>query len=350
MGEQLYNLINSQVFQIVAVIWLIILIVWKEKWSAVLGRTVNLLKKPLVFRKDPHPENVPLYPRELLEDSSNSFRKALTEPLVGVIRVLHGWLSNIVKTVHNPNHPRRTLGSIFFFAAFLLLVYADAVAIANTLYVLQISTSIPPLLAYFDIAVFAGSLLALILGFAFVLEARSSDSEITSISDRDPNTKRSYVALALLVSVLSVISLVAWGLARFVDIEAINNTFLDRFVTFVQVFIVPLNSAFAAAMIFTEFFRGLSVILAGLGYIIEGILYVINYLLTLLSSLLPFLFDILYRIIHILVDILQWIITTPILAVFWPFQKIYESLSKSDEDTEDKQKKNKVGQDKSKNG
>lgn len=326
MGPLLYNLFNSTVFQIVAVIWFIILVIWKEKWMGVLTRTVNILRKPLIFRKDPNPENVLLYPRALLEDSSISFRSALTQPLISLIQALHAWLGSLVKIVHDPKHPYRTIGSILLLGLFLLLVYADAVAIANTLYVLQISAQIPSFLANFDIAVFAGSLVALILGFGFALEALSTDSVFTAISDRDPKTRRVYFALALLVCVLSVVSVAAWGLGRFVVIQNIHNTFLDQFIVFVEVFVVPLNSALAAAMIFTEFFRGLVTVIAGLGFLIEGILYVLNFLLTLLSSLLPFLFDILYRIVHIALDVLFWIITTPIFALFWPFQKIYEML------------------------
>lgn len=338
MGEFIYNLLNSKVFQIIVIIWFIILVIWKDKWSAVLTRSINIVKKPLIFKKDPNLDNVPTYPREFLEDSAISFRNALTQPLVSTIKVLHTWLGNLVKTFYDPKHPFRTIGYILLLGFFLLLVYSDAVAIANTLYVLQLSTQIPPLLANFDIAVFAGSLIALILGFAFLFESSSTNSEFTSMSDREPKIRRAYLALAVLVSLLAVVSLAAWGLARFAKIENANNTSLDQFVQFVMVFVVPLNSALVAAMIFNEAIRGLVTVIAGLGYTIEGILYAINHILNLLGSLLPYLFDIFYRITHIVIDILIWIITTPIFALFWPFQKAYELIAgpESGEETTNK--------------
>ncbi len=327
MGEQLYNIINSSTFQIVAVIWFIILVLWKDKWLGVLIRTVNLIKKPTVFTRDEHPENVPTYPRAFLEEVSTSFRGTLTQPLINVARTFHIWLSNVFNLVYDQQHPFRTIGYVVLFACFGMLVYSDAVAIANTLYVLNISTDINPLLTNFDFAVFAGSLIALILGLAFLFETMSNNSEFTPMSEREPRIRKALFALALLISLLSIISLVAWGLARINIVENLGNTFLDRFVNIVVLFVIPLNSALTAAMIFNEAIRGLVFLVAVFGYVVEGILHVLNFALTLLSSLLPFIVDVLYRLLHIVVDIIVWIVTTPIFALFLPFMAIYKLVA-----------------------
>lgn len=335
MGEQLYNIINSSTFQIVAVIWFIVLVLWKDKWLGVLTRTVNLIKKPTVFTKDEHPENVQTYPRALLEEVSTSIRNTLTQPLINVAKAVHAWLSGVFNLIYNHQHPFRTIGYMILFACFGMLVYSDAVAIANTLYVLNISTDINPLLTNFDFAVFAGSLIALILGLAFLFETMSNNSEFTPMSDREPRIRKALFALALLISLLSIISLVAWGLARIDIVEGLDSTFLNRFVNIVVLFVIPLNSALTASMVFNEAIRGLVFVVVVIGFIIEGILYILNFALTLLSSLLPFVVDILYRLLHIVADIVIWIVTTPIFALFLPFMAIYKLVS----DNSDSQQK-----------
>lgn len=327
MGEQIYNIVNSSTFQILGVIWFVILVIWKEKWMGVLTRSVNLLKKPTVFTKDTYPENVQTYPRVLLEEVSNAFRTTLTQPLIDMAKGFNSWLLKVFKLVYDNEHPFRTIGYVILFTCFCMLVYSDAVAIANTLYVLNISPSINPFLVNFDFAVFAGSLIALILGLAFLFETMTNRSEFTPMSEREPKIRKSLFALALLISLLSIISLVAWGLARINIVEGLGSTFLDRFVNIVILFVIPLNSALTAAMIFNESIRGLVFIFLVFCFVVEGFLYILNFALTLMSSLLPFLFDVLYRLIHIIIDTAIWIITTPIFAVFLPFTAIYKLIS-----------------------
>lgn len=331
MGEQLYNIVNSTTFQVVAVIWFVILVLWKEKWSGVLTRTINLIKKPTVFTKDVNPENVPTYPRAFLEEVSISFRDTLTQPLMNVTKNFHTWLSGVFGLVYDHQHPFRTIGYLILFVCFGMLIYSDAVAIANTLFILNISTDINPLLTNFDFAVFAGSLIALILGLAFLFETMSNNSEFTPMSQREPRIRKALFALALLISLLSIISLIAWGLARIDTVEGLNNNLLDRFVNIVVLFVIPLNSALTAAMIFNEAIRGLVFVFVFFSYIIEGLLYVLNFVLTLLSSLLPFVVDMLYRLLHVVIDIVVWIVTTPIFAIFLPFVAIYKLVADNTE-------------------
>ena len=330
MGQQLYNLVNSGAFWVLVVIWFIILVVWRDRWLGVLTRSTNLISKPVIFTHDPNPENVKTYPRSFFEETARAFRNTLTEPFNQIIKTLHDGLAGLVKIIYNPEHPFRTIGYILLLILFCLLVYSDAVAVANTLLVLNLSTAIPPFLNSFDLAVFSGSLIALILGFAFLFETMSNNSEFTPMSDREPRIRKFMFAYSLFICLLSITSLVAWGLARFSVVENQQSSMIDNFVTFVVVFVVPFNSALAAALIFNEAIRGIVVLIAGIGYGIEGLLYILNWLLNILGSLVPFLFDLIYRIIHILVDVFLWIITTPVLALFLPFVAIYKLVVGAD--------------------
>ncbi|MBE0683142.1 MAG: hypothetical protein IH589_14625 [Anaerolineales bacterium] len=331
MAEIFYNLFNSQAFWVVMAVWAFICIAWTERWKPVLERLGRLVIKPLIFKKDANPDNVPFYPRSFLEDSANGLRDTLKQPFTDLIRVVSGWFSNLANIIYSKDHPFRTLGYLLLLACFLFFVLADSIAVANTLVVLDLwSGTLPELLGRFDIAVFGGSLLALIIGMALVFEIRSNKSEFSQWSERDDRTKALALGVALLVTLLSLITLIAWALFRLIELGQLNSSpFLDGILNWVLFGLVPINSALAAAITFLEALRGLLVVVVLLGWIIIAVLYLVNYVVTILGSVVPFLFDILYRLVYIAIDISQWLISTPIQAVVWPFQKIGDVFTSS---------------------
>lgn len=323
--ENLYNLLNSTAFWVIVAVWFFICIAWVERWRPVIDRLGKLFLKPVIFREDPNPENVPFYPRKLLEDVANGFRDTLKRPFADLIRAFSGWIDNIVNVMHNRDHPFRTFGYLLFLASFLFFVLADAIAIANTLAVIGISFgAIPEILTRFDIAVFGGSLLALIIGMVLVFEIRSTASEFSRYSDKDGRTKALYLGIALLVAVLSFITLIAWAFFRLIAIgEMDSNPILNGILNWVLYGLVPINSALAAAITFPEAIRGIAVLGILVGWLFTGVLYLLDYAATILGSLLPFIVDLLYRLLYIIIDILQWLISTPIQAILLPFKWIF---------------------------
>lgn len=322
--ENLYNLLSSTAFWVVAGVWLFICIAWVEKWKPVLDRLGKLFLKPIIFREDPDPENVPFYPRKFMEDSANGFRDTLKRPFADLISAFSGWISSLINTIHNKSHPFRTFGFLLFLVSFLFFVLADAIAIANTLAVIGITFgAIPEILTRFDIAVFGGSLLALIIGIVLVFEIRSEESEFSNYSTRGDKTKSLSLGIALLVAFLSFLTLIAWALFRLIAIgEMESSPVLNGILNWILYGLVPINSALAAAITFPEAMRGVAVIGVMIGWIVAGVLYLLDYAATILGSIGPFFVDILYRLIYVMIDILQWIISTPIQAVLWPFRMI----------------------------
>lgn len=324
MAEFFYNLLNSQTFWVVVVIWAFICIAWTSRLKLVLDRLAKLVLKPVIFEADPNPDDVPFYPRKFMEKSANGFRDTLKQPFLDLIKVVVGWFAYLGDLIYSKEHPFRTLGYLLLFVCFLFFVLADSISVANTLVVLGLwAGTLPEILGRFDIAVFGGSLLALIIGMALVFEIRSSKSEFTTWSERDGQTKALALGIALLVTLLSLITLIAWALFRLIELGKINsNTILDGLLNWVLFGLVPINSALAAAITFLEALRGFLGLIVLFGWVLIGILYLINYCATILGSIVPFLFDVGYRLIYILLDILQWIISTPVQALVWPFVKI----------------------------
>lgn len=329
MAEFFYNLLASQAFWVILAVWLFVCIAWTEKWKPVFSRLGKLIIKPVIFKEDTDPENIPFYPRSFLEDGANGFRNTLKQPFTDLISVVSNWFRQLSSLIYSKEHPFRTLGYLILLACFLFFVLADSIAVANTLVVLELwSGVLPDLLGRFDIAVFGGSLLALIIGMALVFEIRSSISEFTPWSDRDRQTKSLALGIAFLVTLLSLITLIAWALFRLIELDRLqSNTLLDSLLNWVLFGLVPINSALAAAITFLEAIRGFLGVIILFGWIAVGVLYLVNYLATILGTLIPFLFDILYRLIYSVIDILQWLITTPIQGTLLPFRLIASVLS-----------------------
>ena len=324
--ETIYNLLSSTAFWVIVAVWFFICIVWVERWRLVLDRLGKLFLKPIIFKEDLNPENVPFYPRKFMEDSANGFRDTLKRPFADLIKAFSGWISNLINVIHSKEHPFRTFGFLIFLASFLFFVLADAIAIANTLAAIGVTFGeIPEILTRFDIAVFGGSLLALIIGIVLVFEIRAPESEFSRYSTRDERTRALSLGIAMLVAVMSFITLIAWALFRLIAIgELQSNPILNGILNWVLYGMVPINSALAAAICFPEAIRGIAVIGILLGWLISGVLYLLDYAATILGSIGPFFVDILYRLLYIIVDILQWLISTPIQAIVWPFKKIFE--------------------------
>lgn len=334
MAEIFYNLLNSQAFWVVVAVWVFICIAWTERSKPVLERLGRLVIKPIIFRNDPNPDNVPFYPRAFLEDSANGLRNTLKQPFTDLIRVVSNWFRQLAGLIYDKEHPFRTLGYMLLLLCFMFFVLADSISVANTLVVLDLwSGTLPELLGRFDIAVFGGSLLALIIGMALVFEIRSDKSEFSQWSERDNRTKSLALGIAFLVTLLSLITLIAWALFRLIELGRLNSSeFLDGILNWVLFGLVPINSALAAAITFLEALRGVLGILVLIGWALIGILYLVNYIATIFGSLLPFFFDVVYRIIYIVMDILQWVISTPVQAIILPFKRIGEVFSDSSRD------------------
>lgn len=331
MAEIFYNLLNSQAFWVVVAVWIVICIAWVERWQPLVKRLGWLVMKPVIFQEDVEPESIPFYPRRFLEKVANGFRDTLKQPFTDLIRLVSEWFSKIGALIYSKEHPFRTLGFLLLLICFLFFVLADAIAVANTLVVLDLwAGALPELLGRFDLAVFSGSLLALVIGMALVFEIRSTASEFTLWSDRDKQTKALAQGVVLLVTLLSFLTLVAWALFRLIELGRLESSpFLDGLLNWVLFGLVPINSALAAAITFLEALRGLLVIFIIVGWVIVLVFYIANYLATILGSILPFLVDFVYRLVYILFDLLQWFITTPIQAVFFPFRLIGKLISGS---------------------
>lgn len=329
-GEILYNLLHTPMFWIIIALWAFILIAWTSRFKAVLDRIGKLIIKPVIFRKDPEPRNVPLYPREFMEEVAIPFRDTLRKPFAASLKGLSEWIkTNLHALIFDKKHPFRFAATLLFLALFILFVIADVIAVANTLALLDLySGQLTGWIAKYDLAVLAGSLAALLVGFIITFELFEKESMFTDISEKSETGRGVYRGFALLVMLLALFSLLTWALSRQLQLGKIESTpFLQGIVDWVLFGVVPINSALAAAVIFQYAFKGVLAIFCGICWIVVAIIWILDYAATIIGVVIPFIFDVAYRLIYAIVDILQWFISTPVQAILLPFIKIFAMIS-----------------------
>lgn len=328
MLQFLYDLTQSPFFPILVAIWILIDVVWIGRWKALLDRLGKLITKPIIFAKDPKPTEPPLYPREMLEQlaqvassrerqkdagqgsRSNADQKDGKKPRTSFLAALRD-------SAFDPEHPLRTLGSILFLVFFILFLTADAISVAQTLRVMGLlgEEVLSGLFERFDLAVLGGALLSAVVG-VWVFAELLGFSDFIDVERLSPEQKGFLKGLSMLVTVLSVVVLIAFAVQRLVAIGSLqSDPTLDVVLSFILYGLVPLNSALAAAICFPWAGRGLIVVLLILAFIVIGILPVI-----------AFLVDILWRLGYIVLDISIWALFTPLMAIPVGLGKVFGLL------------------------
>jgi hypothetical protein len=320
MNEILYNLVNSSAFWFVLLIWLLICIAWKEKREAFLARLASIIGKPMVFEKDPNPEQPPLFPRRTLEAVAMGAKNGLVEPLSGIAVSFSKLLKNLWSKVYNPNRPMRIAGYVFFFFALLVFVYADAIAIVNGLDAFGLlETGIPTFLTQYSIAVTMGSLFSVVIGALVFKEVHSEKSYLSDWEDTDGQWKQFGKMLSIVLVMGGFLVVITLGLLRLDALSDLRASLGPGFVAFgniVVTILVPVNTVLATALIFEEgMIKGGILALLLVGLTILATIYILDFALTIIAYVGPFLLDMLIRIVYFLVDLVFYIVITPIDAI-----------------------------------
>lgn len=321
--ESLYNFLVSDAFPIIFALWAFVAIFWIERWKKVLSRVVMLVKEPQIFLRD-HNSDIPLYPRSFFSDSANNLRDMLQDPFSKIAEAIMIAVKYIIGIAYKEDHKERIFGYILFFCAFVAFVLADAIAVANTLFIMGFLTDMPSLLGRFDVAVFGGSLLALIISIELVIfELQGDKSRLTNFSDEGKRQKTLALAMSFMVLVLSIFTLIVWALARLIQTgEITSSPFLDGIVQWTLYGVVPVNSALAAGVVFLQAVFGFLLIIAAVLFFIVVAVYLMNYLAKVIGTFFPYIFDVIYRIVYIALDIIFWFVFTPVFVVRWFVDRI----------------------------
>lgn len=331
MSELISNIINSQIFAPLVIVWLVICVANQNARKLFLNRLSILLSKPIIFKEDDYPTEYALYPRRILEQTSMMFQKALTHPLDVIIEQFKLWIKLQTNLASRPEASTRVVGYFIYLGMFILFAWANAISIINSLDILGLYVEqIPAFLTSFEVAVFMGTLGTVVVAGLVLMDTQRSNSVLSNWDEHGMYWKNAARMTSIIVIVSAVMIVMALGLQRlFITGVSVQNDSLRLFTNFAILALVPINNVLSIVLISYEAILGILVVLVAIQMPLLGIMYVINFISTVLGTLLPFLFDLLYRFILLVLDFLSYVIITPIDTIIGePIRWIGQSTKK----------------------
>ncbi|MFH1446824.1 MAG: hypothetical protein ABIG43_05380 [Chloroflexota bacterium] len=325
MAQLIYNLVNSQVFWICLVAWILIGVAWASKREALVERLKEIVSKQIIFEND---SDMSFYPRALLEKVANGFRNTLRQPFQGIVRIFSEFINKQHRMVYNHELPLRTFAYLFLLLCFCLFAYADSVAITGGLSTMGlISGEIPEFLLNYALAVGVATFLSVIVGFLVLNQTFAQESELMHWSDTEGPWKEMAKVIALVIIFIGLFVSVLLGISRLIALGFIEANNTTEFIVQLGINVLILvNGILSAAIILNEAFRGILVIGIALEWILTGVFYILDYIATILGSVIPFVVDLVWRVTYIVADILLYLIFVPFLGIInvllWPFREI----------------------------
>lgn len=337
-----YFVSSRQPTYILFAIWAAICLLWTSRLREVLSRLWVLIRKPIIIYKDPEPENVPFYPRTLLEDGTEGFRNSLTNPFNHSISLFTDQIRNLTNIFNKNGQITRLFGYFFFLVSFIVFISTNLAFISDTLDLVDLVITSQRLFPYsYGIFALVGTMVAFIMGLIVVSETRTNTSQLSAWSDRNTRNRSLIAGIATTSVIFSIISLLGWYYFRLVQLGNagnINNLTLGLIYTAYYV-LIPINMLLSAFITISDAIRGLIVLLIILEWLAVGSLFVFNRSLTILATVIPILFEILYRAIYISFDVAQWLLTTPMHVAIYPFRSIARVFTTSEDEAPSKSNK-----------
>ncbi len=308
----LSQLIYGQPVFVLVIVWVATDLLWVERWRSLISRIGKLVSKPIIFKKDDNPNEIPLYPRSVLEQLALNSGSANTLESNGAYS---SWMNAQRNLVFNPVRPLRSLGYVISLLFFIFFLIADSIVVANTLSIMGlISPDLPAILKRMDIAIIGGAVFSVVIGMWMLIEM-AGKGEFTNIDYMTEAQKRLLRAIAALVTLFSVMVMLALAIQRLISLGALQSSLTtDLIVSFILYGLLSINISLSAALTFQQAASGVIVLL---------------YLLVFIFPVLAFLTDVYVRITYIIFDVVLWAILTPIISIPYWVSRTISSIGES---------------------
>lgn len=314
----LQSIISSDWFVIVAIVWGVIAIANRKSRDLVLEKVVDLITKPIVFQSDSDPRSVKPYARQLLE----TLARILTSGVLGVSTRL----IQMGRTARRRNEERfskdetsfwKMMGSVILFLSMIAFLYADLIAIFNTLEVLGLVTEIPAIFRHYEYAVTFGSFFTIVLAGLLLIEIFGK-----SIFTDTANQLRPAKLLLTWVSVLLVISglgvAISLGLIRYralSNLDPVTNAELTNFNNLVITILVPANTIVSTFLIVSEGLKGIPIVGLVVVQVVISLAVAVLFAFGVINYPLWFAVDMGYRIVLVCLYLLFFLVLTPLDSI-----------------------------------
>ena len=320
LGELLYNFFRSPVFWVILGIWAFILIASTAKSKAMIFRISTLIMKPIIFKQDPQPQNISLYPRKFLEEMARTILEILTYFFSAVQRALSNWIQRrFLPIVYEKSHPYRAVASLLFLAFLALFQWALAIAGATVLPLIgAVPTPLPAPLLNYQIVALSGSLIACIVSMTIYLEILQRESILTDLSEKPAYLRGITRVLATLLLLDTIITVVVLGLIRKTGLIILSPTpFKEAIIQVVMFVVLPSNCFLGALLVFPYAIKGVMILLYIALWIIIAMIWTLGSVVRILGVIAFFVIDLMIRTLHIVLDICFWVVVTPVQFIFY---------------------------------
>jgi len=311
--QYLNSVLHWPYLWIVVVVWLVVDFLWVGRWKSLLERISLLFSKPWIFAKDPGPQAHPLYPRMFLEQMAQANIPAgggKSGPDSG--DSLSKWWKGLGEQVLGVESPLVSIGHVISLIFFLFFIYADAVTVANTLVLIGIEGTLPPILQRLDLAILGGALVSATVGVWMLVEMLGK-GEFVATQKMGKAQRVVYVILSILITLFSVAVMLALAGQRLISLGLYQTTPQINFIISFSLYgLLAINSSLAAAITFSSGAMGIVVLLLLVAVVIAIVLPV-----------LIFLVDLVWRGVIIALEVLFWLVITPIVAIPSAFSRLF---------------------------
>lgn len=306
--------------------WFIVGISNRDKRKTFFSGLSSLFSQPSVFEKaKTNPGNQPVkqsggllafYPRSLLETIAHSFKEALIEPLQKGVANLKLAIKDKKDALEGNNPgPWKMFGYALQFFLLAAFIWADAIAIANTLQFFGYIAVVPSYLSSFELSIGFGSLLAIIVG-GLVASDLFGEGEFTDWAVQKESGWKTFVKWMVFFLILSGSAVVVLlSIGRLGGRVTFTQEALDRINLWAEIgtlVLVPLNATISALLIHREGFKGLYVIYLAIASIFLFVLQVFLYLANILGSMGIFGLDLVYRFLLMIINVIGYYLTAPL--------------------------------------
>ena len=316
----LLTILQSDWFVIFVVVWAIIAIAIREEREKLMDTIESIFRKKIVFQEDSEPI-IRYYARNLLETIAKALTLGILDTAKNLIQKTKVWGQTqrdlFSKSTDKPTY-RKMLGAVVLLIVMLFFLYADLIAIFNTLEVYGITSTIPIGFRNYEYAVTFGSFFTIVIAGLILFEIYGR-SEFTDMASQPYRAKLIYATLSWILVILGLVVVISLGLIRYrliTNISPLPDANIGSFNDLVMTIVIPLNVIFATALIVGEGLKGLPLFILGLVWIVIGVGVSFLFIFAMVNYVLWFLIDMIYRIILISLYVLFFLIITPLDKIF----------------------------------
>ncbi len=311
----LLSIVQSDWFVIFAIVWGVIALADRTERESLLATIGDLITKPVIFKHDINFNSIRFYAREFLETVSSALTSGVFTVIISLMEVGKLWRKNLEERYSkNDSSLWKMIGSVILLLAMVAFLYADLIAIFNTLNQSGLILDVPVMFRRYEYAVTFGSFFTIVLSGLVLIEIFGRPIFMDMASQpKAARTLLTWISIFLVISGVAVA--IGLGLDRYRALSNLDPNIesnIGDFNTLVLTVLVPLNSIIATFLIVGEGLKGIPIVAVLVGQI--GLYFSVAFLFVfgVINYPLWFAIDGVYRLILIGAYIVFFYILAPL--------------------------------------